>query len=78
VSAKTPLQSGDAQWRTRDATASAAATGLALGVGYTVAGIGPLLMGLLIDLTGGFPAAIAVLLAAAATQAYAITRIGDA
>jgi MFS transporter, CP family, cyanate transporter len=65
-------------WRTPDAAASAATSGMALGVGYTVAGTGPFLMGLLIDLTGGYPAAIAVLLAAAAVQARAISRIGDA
>jgi len=34
-------------------------------------------MGLLIDATGGYPAAIAVLLAAAAVQTFAIVRIGD-
>jgi CP family cyanate transporter-like MFS transporter len=34
-------------------------------------------MGLLIDVTGGFPAAIAVLIAAGAVQATAIWRIGD-
>ena len=65
-------------WRTPDGAASAATSGLALGVGYTVAGLGPLLMGVLIDVTGGFGAAIGVLLAAAATQAVAIARIGDA
>jgi MFS transporter, CP family, cyanate transporter len=65
-------------WRTPDAAASAATSGMALGVGYTVAGTGPFLMGLLIDLTGGYSAAIAVLLAAAAVQAGAIVRIGDA
>jgi MFS transporter, CP family, cyanate transporter len=34
-------------------------------------------MGLLIDTTGGYSAAIAVLLTAAAVQAFAIMRIGD-
>jgi CP family cyanate transporter-like MFS transporter len=64
-------------WRTSDGAASAAMSGLALGVGYTVAGLGPMLMGLLIDTTGGYSAAIAVLLTAAAVQAFAIVRIGD-
>ena len=64
-------------WRTPDAATSAATSGLALGVGYTVAGLGPLAMGLLIDATGGYPAAIAVLRAAGAVQAVAIWRIGD-
>jgi CP family cyanate transporter-like MFS transporter len=64
-------------WRTPDGTTSAATSGLALGVGYTAAGLGPLAMGLLVDLTGGYPAAIAVLLAGAAVQGWAIGRIGD-
>jgi MFS transporter, CP family, cyanate transporter len=64
-------------WRTPDAAASAATSGMALGVGYTVAGIGPFVMGVLIDLTGGYAAAIAVLLAALVVQASAIARIGD-
>ena len=34
-------------------------------------------MGVLIDVTGGFPAAIGVLLVAGALQACAIVRIGD-
>ncbi len=72
-----PLGLAVIAWRTPDGAASAATSGLALGVGYTVAGLGPLVMGLLIDATGGYPAAIAVLLAAAAVQAFAIVRIGD-
>ncbi|WP_246631226.1 hypothetical protein [Pseudonocardia nigra] len=63
-------------WRSPDGPAGAATSGLALGVGYTVAGLGPLLMGVLIDLTGGFPAAIGVLLTAAAVQAVVIGRLG--
>jgi CP family cyanate transporter-like MFS transporter len=65
-------------WRTPDAAASAATSGMALGVGYTVAGIGPFVMGMLIDLAGGYTAAIAVLVVAVAVQASAIARIGDA
>jgi MFS transporter, CP family, cyanate transporter len=72
-----PLGLAVIAWRTPDGAASAATSGLALGVGYTVAGLGPLLMGVLIDVTGGFGAAIGVLLAAAAAQAVAIARIGD-
>jgi MFS transporter, CP family, cyanate transporter len=64
-------------WRTPDAAASAATSGMALGVGYTVAGTGPFLMGMLIDLTAGYAAAICVLFVAAAVQATAIIRIGD-
>ena len=73
-----PLGLAAVAWRTPDAAASAAVSGMALGIGYTVAGLGPLAMGLLVDLTGGFPAAIGVLLAASALQGFAILRIGDA
>jgi CP family cyanate transporter-like MFS transporter len=73
-----PLGLAVIAWRTPDAAASAATSGMALGVGYTVAGIGPFAMGALIDLTAGYAAAIVVLLAAAAVQATAIARIGDA
>ena len=64
-------------WRTPDGAASAATSGFALGVGYTAAGLAPLLMGLLIDVTADYRAAIGVLLVAAALQAFAIVRIGD-
>ncbi|NMH91591.1 MFS transporter [Pseudonocardia bannensis] len=72
-----PLGLSVIAWRTPDGAASAATSGLALGVGYLAAGLGPLLMGLLIDLTRGFPAAIAMLLAAGVLQGLAIWRIGD-
>jgi MFS transporter, CP family, cyanate transporter len=77
VGAGFPLGLTVIAWRTPDGAASAATSGLALGVGYTVAGLGPLLMGLLIDATGGYGSAIAVLLVAGALQAFAIVRIGD-
>ena len=77
VGAGFPLGLAVIAWRTPDAATSAATSGLALGVGYTVAGLGPLVMGVLIDATGGYPAAIAVLLAAGSVQAVAIWRIGD-
>ena len=64
-------------WRTPNGAASAATSGLALGVGYTTAGLGPLLMGVLIDVTGGFTAAIALLLLAGLVQGAAILAIGD-
>jgi CP family cyanate transporter-like MFS transporter len=73
-----PLGLSVVAWRTPDAAASAATSGMALGVGYTVAGIGPFAMGLLIDLTAGYAAAIGVLVVGAAVQATAIIRIGDA
>jgi CP family cyanate transporter-like MFS transporter len=73
-----PLGLAVVAWRTPDAAASAATSGMALGVGYTVAGIGPFVMGALIDLSAGYAAAIGVLVAALAVQAIAIARIGDA
>ncbi|WP_232663019.1 MFS transporter [Pseudonocardia sp. TRM90224] len=67
--------------RTPDSAASASTSALAMGGGYTVAGTGPLLMGVLIDAAGGGPLgyhlAIGLLLAAAVLQGVAIARIGD-
>ncbi|GAA3221429.1 CynX/NimT family MFS transporter [Pseudonocardia petroleophila] len=77
VGAGFPLGLTVIAWRTPDGAASAATSGFALGVGYTAAGLAPLLMGVLLDVTGRYPAAIAVLLAAGALQAFAIVRIGD-
>ena len=77
VGAGFPLGLTVIAWRTPDPAASAATSGLALGVGYTAAGLVPLLMGVLIDLTGGYPVALAVLLLAGALQGFAILRIGD-
>ena len=77
VGAGFPLGLTVIAWRTPDGAASAATSGLALGVGYTVAGLGPLLMGLLIDATRGYGAAISLLLVAGGLQAFAIVRIGD-
>lgn len=77
VGAGFPLGLSVIAWRTPDGAASAATSGLALGVGYTAAAVGPLVMGVLIDVTGGYPVAIAVLLAAGALQGAAIRRIGD-
>ena len=54
VGAGFPLGLSVIAWRTPHGAASAATSGLALGVGYTVAGLGPLLMGVLIDITGGY------------------------
>ncbi|MBW0104576.1 MFS transporter [Pseudonocardia sp. KRD291] len=77
VGAGFPLGLAVIAWRTPDAARSAAVSGFALGIGYLAAGLGPLVMGLLIDLTGGFPAAVVLLLASALLQAGAIWRIGD-
>jgi cyanate permease len=87
----TPAQVGEAQRRNRPgpsarstasaavavSRASAATGGLAMGAGYPVAGLGPLVMGLLIDATGGYPPAICVLLVGAAAQCWAISRVDD-
>ncbi|CAM03516.1 CP family cyanate transporter-like MFS transporter [Saccharopolyspora erythraea NRRL 2338] len=72
-----PLGLAVIAWRTPDAGTSAAVSGFALGAGYLAAGLGPLLMGLLIDATGGYSAAIALMLLAAAGQGLAIARIGE-
>jgi CP family cyanate transporter-like MFS transporter len=64
-------------WNTPDGATSAATSGFAMGIGYLAAGLGPLLMGVLIDLTGGYVAAIVVLLVAGTVQGLAIWRIGD-
>lgn len=61
--------------RTSDPAEGAAVSGLALGVGYTVAGVGPVLMGALLDLTGAYVAPLAVLLGAAALQGLATAGI---
>ena len=77
VGAGFPLGLTVIAWRTPDGAASAATSGLALGVGYTASGLAPLVMGLLIDATGGFGAAVSVILLAGAVQLAAIWRIGD-
>ncbi|OLL75764.1 putative integral membrane transporter [Pseudonocardia sp. Ae168_Ps1] len=76
VGAGFPLGLTVIAWRTPTPARSAAVSGFGLGIGYFAAGIGPLVMGLLIDL-GGFPPAIVLLVAAAGLQAAAVWRIGD-
>jgi MFS transporter, CP family, cyanate transporter len=77
VGAGFPLGLAVIAWRTPDGGASAATSGLALGFGYVATGFAPLLMGLLLDLTGHYEVALAVLLVAAVLQALAIRRIGN-
>ena len=77
VGAGFPLGLAAIAWSAPDATTAAATSGLALGVGYTAAGLGPLLMGVLIDLTGGYVLAITLLLLAGLVQAWAILVTGD-
>lgn len=76
VGAGFPLGLTVIAWRTPTPARSAAVSGFGLGIGYFAAGIGPLVMGLLIDL-GGFGPAIVLLVAAAGLQAAAVWRIGD-
>lgn len=49
--------------RTRATAGSSALSGFAQGMGYSLAGLGPLLFGLLHDLTGGWIASFALLCA---------------
>ncbi len=77
VGAGFPLGLAAIAWRAPDATTAAATSGLALGVGYTTAGLGPVLMGVLIDVTGGYVLAITLLVLAGLVQAWAILVIGD-
>jgi CP family cyanate transporter-like MFS transporter len=72
-----PLSLGVIAWRSPDPAAAAATSGMALGVGYTVAGLGPLLMGVLVDVTHGYSAALCLLLVAAALQLVAALGMGD-
>ncbi|MDQ2706214.1 MAG: MFS transporter [Actinomycetota bacterium] len=77
VGAGFPLGLSVIAWRTPNGAAAGATSGVALGVGYFTAGLAPLLMGVLLDLTGGYPVPLAVLLAAGAAQAVALARIGN-
>ncbi|GAA1396783.1 MFS transporter [Pseudonocardia kongjuensis] len=63
-------------WRTPTPARSAGISGFAMGIGYLAAGLGPLVMGLLIDV-GGFGPAIGLLVAAGLVQGIAVVRIGD-
>lgn len=77
VGAGFPLGISVIAWRTPDGARAGAVGGLALGVGYLMAGAAPLLMGLLLDLTGGYRVPFGVLALAGLTQALAILLIGD-
>jgi MFS transporter, CP family, cyanate transporter len=77
VGAGFPLGLSAIAWRAPDAHTAAATSGLALGVGYTAAGLGPLLMGVLIDVSGGYALAIGLLVVAGLVQGWAIFKIGD-
>ncbi len=77
VGAGFPLGLSVIAWRTPDGARAGATTGLALGIGYLVAGTAPLLMGVLLDLTGGYPVPLSLLLVAGVVQAVVIGFIGD-
>jgi CP family cyanate transporter-like MFS transporter len=72
-----PLGLSVIAWRTSDGGEAGAVSGTAMGFGYLLAGVAPLLMGLLLDATGGYPLPLGVLLAAGATQATVVSLIGD-
>jgi CP family cyanate transporter-like MFS transporter len=76
VGAGFPLGLSLIAWRTTDGAAAGATSALALGVGYVCAALVPLLIGVLLDLTGGYRVPLAVLLAAGAVQAAAIAALG--
>jgi CP family cyanate transporter-like MFS transporter len=75
VGAGFPLGLSVIAWNFPDAASAGAASGLAMGFGYLAAGAAPLLMGVLLDLTGGYPVPLAVLLAAGLAQAVVIALI---
>ena len=75
VGAGFPLGLAVIAWRTPDGATSASVSALSLGSAYLVAGVAPLLMGVLIDATG-FGAALWVVVAAVLAQAVVITRLG--
>lgn len=77
VGAGFPLGLSVIAWRTPDGAGAGATTGLALGVGYVIAGVAPLVMGVLLDLTGGYPVPLGLLLVAGAVQAVAVGLIGN-
>jgi MFS transporter, CP family, cyanate transporter len=64
-------------WRSPDAARTGATSGLALGFGYLTAGVAPLVMGMLLDLTGAYAAPLTVLVLAGLSQAAATWLIGD-
>jgi CP family cyanate transporter-like MFS transporter len=72
-----PLGLAVIAWRTSDGAEAGAVSGMAMGFGYLFAGVAPLLMGLLLDATGGYSLPLGVLLAAGATQATVVLLIGD-
>ncbi|MDT5027416.1 MAG: transporter, family, cyanate transporter [Micromonosporaceae bacterium] len=77
VGAGFPLGLSVIAWRASDGAAAGAVSGVALGVGYFTAGVVPLVMGVLLDLTGGYPVPLGLLLVAGVVQAVAIVLVGN-
>jgi MFS transporter, CP family, cyanate transporter len=75
VGAGFPLGLAVVAWRTPDGATSASVSALTLGSAYVVAGVAPLVMGVLIDVAG-YPAALAVIAAGVLVQAVAVVRLG--
>ncbi len=75
VGAGFPLGLAVVAWRTPDGATSASVSALSLGSAYLVAGVAPLLMGVLID-AAGFSVALWVVVAAVLAQGAVIVRLG--
>ena len=75
VGAGFPLGLAVVAWRTPDGATSASVSALTLGCAFLVAGVAPLLMGVLIDLAG-YRAALGVVVVAVVVQAVAVLRLG--
>ena len=75
VGAGFPLGLAVIAWRTPDGATSASVSALSLGSAYLVAGVAPLLMGVLID-AAGFASALWVVVAAVLAQGLVVTRLG--
>lgn len=75
VGAGFPLGLSLIAWRSPHGAAAGSTSALALGVGYVCAAAAPLLIGVLLDLTGGYRIPLAVLLVAGGVQAAAIVAL---
>jgi CP family cyanate transporter-like MFS transporter len=75
VGAGFPLGLAVVAWRTPDGATSASVSALTLGAAYVVAGVAPLVMGVVVDLAG-FRAALLVVAAGVLVQAVSVVRLG--
>jgi len=76
VGAGFPLGLSLIAWRSPNGAAAGSTSALALGVGYVCAAAAPLIIGVLLDLTGGYRIPLGVLLVAGAVQAFSIAALG--